>query len=45
MLKFARGAIDRAIILVASSSGIRSGGFDFTWEDINPIYRINEMIM
>ncbi|MDH5697594.1 MAG: integrase, partial [Nitrosopumilus sp.] len=28
MLKFANGSIDRAIILVSASSGIRAGGFD-----------------
>lgn len=42
MLKFANGAMDRAIILVASSSGIRKGGFDLTWEDVNPIYKVGE---
>ena len=39
MLNFANGAIDRAIILVAASSGIRAGAFsDFIWEDIIPVY-------
>lgn len=42
MLKFAKGAMDRAIILVASSSGIRTGGFELTWGDVNPIYKIGE---
>ena len=42
MLKFAGGAMDRAIILIASSSGIRKGGFDLTWDDVNPIYKVGE---
>tara|TARA_Y100000590_G_scaffold154082_1_gene177037 strand:- start:5774 stop:7015 length:1242 start_codon:yes stop_codon:yes gene_type:complete len=42
MLKFASGAMDRAILLIASSSGIRSGGFELTWGDVNPIYRVGE---
>jgi len=42
MLKHAGGAMDRAIILIAASSGIRLGGFRLTWEDITPIYKIGE---
>jgi len=42
MLNFANGAMDRAIILIAASSGIRSGGFDLNWEDITPIYKIGD---
>jgi len=42
MLKFASGTMDRAIILIASSSGIRQGGFDFKWGDVTPIYKIGE---
>lgn len=46
MLKFANGAIDRTIILIASSSGIRSGAFKLHWEDIIPIYKIgNELFI
>lgn len=37
LLKFTNGAIEKAIILVASSSGIRLGGFGLTWNDINII--------
>ncbi len=40
MLKFGKGAVDRAIILIAASSGIRVGGFDLTWGDIRPVYKI-----
>ena len=41
MLKFANGSMDRAIILIAASSGIRSGAFKFHWEDITPIFKVN----
>lgn len=44
MLRFGNGAIDRAIVLVASSSGIRVGGFDLTWGDIKPVYRIGDKL-
>lgn len=30
---------DRAITFVALSSGIRKGGFNFTWDCIKPVYR------
>ena len=39
MLKFARGPIERTIILIAASSGILIGGFDLNWGDIRPIYK------
>jgi len=42
MLKYANGSIDRAIILVSASSGIRVGGFDLNWEDLIPIYQIDQ---
>lgn len=35
MLKHTNGSIDRAIILVATSSGIRSGGFKLRWRTSN----------
>lgn len=44
MLKFGNGAIDRAIILVAASSGIRVGGFDLKWGDIRPVYKIGDKL-
>lgn len=31
--------IDRVIILLTSSSGIRRGGLEFTWDCIKPVYR------
>jgi len=42
MLNFANGAVDRAIVLIAASSGIRSGAFDLDWEDVTPIYKIGD---
>jgi hypothetical protein len=40
-LNFTKGSIDKAIILVASSSGIREGGFSLRWEDLRPVYRLD----
>ena len=39
MLRFASGTTDRALILLAASSGIRMGGFDLDWGDMKPVYR------
>ncbi|MFM7796497.1 MAG: integrase, partial [Candidatus Nitrosotenuis sp.] len=44
MLKFGNGAIDRALVLIAASSGIRVGGFDLTWGDITPVYKIRDKL-
>ena len=44
MLKHANGAIDRAIVLFVSSSGFRSGSFDLSWEDVSPVFRINNRL-
>jgi len=44
MLNYANGAIDRAIVLIAASSGIRSGAFNLNWEDIIPIYKVDEQL-
>lgn len=42
MLKYARGPLDRALVLVLASSGMRAGGLNLIWEDLTPIYRIND---
>ncbi len=39
MLETARGPIERALILVAASSGIRIGGFNLKWGHLKPVYR------
>ncbi|HXV66252.1 MAG TPA: integrase [Nitrosopumilaceae archaeon] len=44
MLNYANGAIDRAIVLIAASSGIRSGGLNLNWEDVVPIYKVDDKI-
>lgn len=44
MLHFANGTMDRAIILIAASSGIRIGGFDLNWEDLYPIYKVDNKL-
>lgn len=45
MIGFIRGPIDKALILVAASSGIREGGFVLNWEDLIPVYQINDKIV
>ena len=39
MIKFSKGTVDRAVILLAASSGIRAGGFDLNWGDLAPVYK------
>lgn len=41
MLNASKGAMDRAIILVAASSGVREGGLVLKWKDITPVYKID----
>ena len=38
ILRHACGAIDRAIILIMASSGVRINGMELKWRDIVPIY-------
>ena len=38
MLRFAAGTTDRALVLLAASSGMRVGGFDLNWGDIKFVY-------
>jgi integrase len=45
MLNFTNGPIDKAIILIAASSGIRIGGFNLTWEDVIPVYRVDDKLL
>jgi len=44
MLNFAKGAMDRAIILVAASSGMREGGLVLQWKDLRPVYKVGERL-
>ena len=39
MLDHCNNPMEKAIILVHASSGIRPDAFDFTWEDVQPIFR------
>ena len=39
MLVHARDPLDRAVVLLLASSGMRLGGLDLTWGDLTPIYR------
>lgn len=45
MLGFVRGPVDKALILVASSSGIRGGGLTLHWEDLAPVYKVDDKIV
>ncbi|MEM4379765.1 MAG: hypothetical protein QXL01_03660 [Thermoplasmatales archaeon] len=45
MLEFS-DAIERAIILVSASSGVRVGGLDgLKWQDLRPVYRIDDRLV
>lgn len=44
MLRATANPTDHAIILVASSSGIRSGALDFRWGDIVPVFSQNNRL-
>ena len=44
MINYANGATDRVIVLIAASSGIRAGAFNLNWEDITPIYKVDEQL-
>ncbi|MDE1769239.1 MAG: integrase [Thaumarchaeota archaeon] len=44
-LEFAKGPIDKAIILVASSSGIREGGMNLKWENVLPVYKVDDKLL
>ena len=44
MLKFTNGSIDRAIILLSASSGLEQGGFDLNWQDLTPVYSVNDQL-
>ena len=40
MLRHTRDPMERALVLVLASSGMRSGGLDLNWEDMVPVYRV-----
>ena len=41
MLRHTRDPMDRALILVLSSSGVRAGGLDLAWGDVTPVYLVD----
>lgn len=45
LLEFSKGSMEKAIILIASSSGIREGGMSLKWQDVMPVYRVDEDIL
>ncbi|MGI0007350.1 MAG: integrase [Nitrosotalea sp.] len=45
LLEFAKGSMDKAIILVASSSGIREGGMSLKWQDVMPVYKVDDDVL
>ena len=40
MLRHTRDPMERALVLVLASSGMRSGGLDLNWGDMVPVYRV-----
>lgn len=45
LLKFANGAVERFLILILASSGIRLGGLELKWEDVQPVYVVDDKII
>jgi hypothetical protein len=45
LLEFAKGSMDKAIILIASSSGIREGGMSLKWQDVMPVYKVDDDVL
>ncbi|MHB8546006.1 MAG: integrase [Nitrosotalea sp.] len=45
LLEFSKGSMEKAIILIASSSGIREGGMSLRWQDVMPVYRVDDDIL
>ena len=45
MLAFSKTPVEKAVILLAASSGIRAGGFDINWGDIRPIYHDGDKLV
>ena len=41
MLRNTRDPMERALVLVLASSGVRSGGLDLDWGDLVPVYRVD----
>ena len=45
MMGNTRGALDRALILVLASSGVRAGALsDLNWGDLTPVYRVGDKL-
>ena len=45
MLNHTNGAIDKTLILIAASSGIREGGFEgLKWKDVIPVYKVKDKL-
>jgi hypothetical protein len=45
MLRFTASPFNHAVILIASSSGIREGGFMLKWGDVMPVYKVDDKIL
>ena len=44
LLRVTANPADHAVILIAASSGIRSGAFEFRWGDVVPVYMENSKL-
>ena len=42
MIRHAHGPMERALVLVLASSGMRAGGLDLNWGDLTSIYRAGD---
>jgi len=46
IVKFCNGSLEKTIVLVSSSSGVRVGGLSgLTWNDLVPVYKINNKLV
>lgn len=45
MMENTRGALDRTIVLLLASSGVRAGALpDLNWRDLTPVYRVGDKL-
>ncbi len=45
MVTHSRDSMERAVVLVLASSGMRAGGLDMEWRDITPVYRAGDRLL
>ena len=45
MSRHASDSMERAVVLVLASSGMRAGGLDLEWRDLTPVYRTGDKLL